>query len=110
MFSTLTKAPRVRFKIAGMISESEYNRLPFGRQIEYRKRISEFQQRATVVHVSIKRRAFSTALRESIKLYNAAEWYVVPFNDSQFCRDDSFAFHYVPNATEPEPQPAGGVS
>lgn len=110
MFSTLTKAPRIRFKIAGMISETEYNRLPFSRQIDYRKRISEFQQRATVVHVSIKRRAFSTALRESIKLYNAAEWYVAPFNNSQFCRDDVFAFHYVTNATEPEPQPAGGVS
>lgn len=110
MFSTLTKAPRVRFKIAGMISESEYNRLPFGWQIEHRKRISEFQQRATVVYVSIKRRAFSTALRESIKLYNAAQWYVAPFNDSQFCRDDVFAFHYVQNATEPEPQPARGES
>lgn len=108
MFSTLTKAPRVRFKIAGMIPETEFNRIPFGRQIEYRKRISEFQQRATVVHVSIKRRAFSTALRESIKLYNAAQWYVAPFNDSQFCRDDSFAFHFVSNATEPEPQPARG--
>lgn len=108
MFSTLAKAPRARFKIASMISESEYNRLTFGRQIEHRKRISEFQQRATVVHVSIKRRAFSTALRESIKLYNAAQWYVAPFNDSQFCRDDVFAFHYVPNATEPEPQPARG--
>ncbi len=108
MFSTITKAQRVRFKIAGMIPESEYNRFPFARQIEYRKKFSEFQQRAEIVHVSIKRRAFSTALRDSIKIYNAAEWYVAPFNNSQFCRDDSFAFHYVPNAPEPEPQPAGG--
>lgn len=66
----------IDFKIQGMISAKEYNSLPFGRQIEYRHKIAEFQATAKTNWVSQKRTKLKTALREFFKLYEVTEYYL----------------------------------
>lgn len=65
----------IDFKIQGMISAKEYNSLPFGRQIEYRHKIAEFQAAAKTHFVSQKRKKLKTAVNEFVKLYNVTEFY-----------------------------------
>lgn len=70
-----------------------YQSLPFGRQIEYRRIIAEFKESAKSTHISIKRRTPAAALKEFKDLYNPSEFYAV-FHDSPTCRDDAFEVWY----------------
>ena len=46
------------------IKASDFNNLPFGRQIEYFRQIEAFKQTAKSVHICQKRRSTAAALKE----------------------------------------------
>lgn len=94
MFPNLKSDSVVRFKIAGLPTDKQYNALPFGRQIEHRNAIAAFKARAKSVYVSMKHRTFASALRDARSLYNATEYYCTT-HDSANYRDDSFEFWFV---------------
>jgi hypothetical protein len=82
-----------KFKINGVITDSEFNRLPFGRQIEHVSKIRAFQERAKKTHLSQKRQTYAKAIKEFCQLNNVTEYYC-KFNCSNTCKDDSFEFWY----------------
>ncbi len=83
-----------KFKINGIgITDSAYNQLPFGRQLEFAKKIEEFKASAKTVHISQKRRSHASAWKEFKELYNPTEWFA-QYEDSSNVRDDSFQIWY----------------
>ncbi len=88
---TATKVRKL--KIAGLPKERDYNAMPWGRQLEYRKAIEAFKATAKVTHLSQKRQTYAKAIREAIDLLGAAEYYC-EFHCSPTCKDDSFEFWY----------------
>jgi len=80
-----------KLKIIGV--PKDYHAMPFGRQLEYRRVIVAFKESAKSVHLSQKRQSNAKTIREALALYGATEYYC-QFEDSQFCRDDSFQFWY----------------
>lgn len=82
-----------KFKIVGMPSASEFEGMAFGRQIEYFKKIKEFQENSKSVHISQKRISSAKAISEAKKLYGAKEFYC-QFHDCPDYRDDTFEFWY----------------
>lgn len=78
-----------KIKIAGVPKEKDYNALSFGRKMEYRHKIAEFQATARTTHVNQKRNSSVKAWQEFLKLYEVTEYYAV-YNNSPTCRDDSY--------------------
>lgn len=91
MFGTTEQV--VDFKIDGMITAKEYNALPFGRQIEHRRKIQEFQATAKTTWVSQKRKKRKAAIKEFLDLYDAKQYYYT-CSDGPNVRDDSFQIWY----------------
>ena len=84
-----------KFKINGLgITDKEFNKLPFGRQVEFHKKIKEFKDRAKSTHVSQKRRSHAAAWREFKELYSPEEYYA-EYEDGDSVRDDSFQVFYI---------------
>ena len=91
---------KTEFKINGIdITDKQYNSLPFGRQIEFHKKIQEFKSRAKKIHVSQKRTTHTKAMREFKDLHKAVEWFT-QYEDSPTCRDDSFEVFYTTKDTQ----------
>lgn len=85
---------KTKFKINGLgITDTAYNNLPFGRRLEYAKKIQEFKLNAKSVHISQKRRSHAAVWKEFKELYQPTEWYV-QYEDSPNIRDDSFQVWY----------------
>jgi hypothetical protein len=84
----------VKFKIKGMPKDSEFNALPFGRQIEYAETIKKFKETTKNNHVSQKRTTNKKALKEFFDLHNVDQYYC-KFEDSKTCRDDSFEIWFT---------------
>jgi hypothetical protein len=82
-----------KFKIKGMIKDSEFEQLSFGRQLDYYPIIHKFKKESRDIHLSQKRQSYKTAIREAIKLYNVKEYYC-EFYCSDDYKDDSFQFWY----------------
>lgn len=83
-----------KFKIKGFPKVAEFNAMPFGRQIEWHKKIQEFKAKAKDTHISQKRITNAKAIREFIDLYNVDEYYC-EFHDSPDYRDDTFQVWYM---------------
>ncbi len=81
----------VKCKIQGV--PSDFDKLPFGRQIEYYGTIAKFKTEAQRTWVSQKRITSGKALKEAIKLHGAKEYYCI-VNDSSTYRDDTYEFWY----------------
>lgn len=85
---------KCKFKITGLgITDTAYNQLPFGRQLEFAKKIQEFKESAKTVHISQKRRSHAKAWKEFKELYQATEWFTL-YEDGDRVRDDSFQIWY----------------
>lgn len=84
----------VKFKIAGMPKDSDYAKLPFGRQIEHRHAIESFKARAKKIHLSQKRQTYAKSIREALTLENATEYFCT-FYCSSDCKDDTFEFWFA---------------
>lgn len=84
--------PIKKLKINGI--PKDYAKLPFGRQLEFRNTIAEFQKTAKSVHLSQKRQTYQKAIKEAIDLYNVDQYYCCFYCDSQR-KDDSFEFWYT---------------
>lgn len=80
-----------KIKINGI--PKDYDKMPFGRQIEYRRVIEAFKSESKKTWISQKRISSGKALKDAIKLYEAKEYYC-NINDSENYRDDSFEFWY----------------
>ena len=84
----------VKFKIPSLgITDTQLAGLPFGRQIEYRKKIEAWKFDAIMGYVSQKRTSYTKAIREFVKLYNVKEYYC-SFHASDDYFDDSFEFYW----------------
>lgn len=87
--------PRIRvFKIRGLPKDEDFHVLPFGRQIEYQRRIDEFKASAQTTWLSQKRQSYKSAIRDAVKLLTVAE-YFCHFAANEHCSDDSFEFWYT---------------
>ena len=75
----------------------DFNSLSFGRQIEYRHIIADFQKTAQRGSVDQKRRKHSAALKEFIRLNEVTEYYFIT-HDSPTYRDDGFEIWYKTKA------------
>ena len=84
----------IKFKIAGLgVTDKQFNTMPFGRQIEYARKIEEFKLSAKSTHVSQKRRTHAAAWREFVQLNDVKEYYT-SFVDCANARDDVFEVWY----------------
>ena len=81
-------------KIDGLPTESAYNALPFGRQIEHRRTIEAFKAKAKSIHFSAKHKTTAAAFKEFKKLYRPTQWFLIN-RDSQTYHDDSFEVWYL---------------
>ena len=82
---------KLKIKIDGV--PKEYEKLPFGRQIEHRAKIDAFKRSAKVTWLSIKRQSVTRAWREFIAMFEPTEWYA-NYQDGEFARDDSIEVYY----------------
>jgi hypothetical protein len=82
-----------KFKLAGLPSEREFNKLPFGRQLEHLRAIEAFKMSCKSVYLSQKRQTYQKAIKEAIASYGVKEYYC-EFYCSQQCKDDTFQFWY----------------
>jgi len=86
--------PIRKFKINGMPKDSDYAKLPFGRQIEFRHILSEFKINSKSMHLSQKRQSYTKAIKEAIKLYDVDQFYCL-FQCNSQVKDDTFEFFYT---------------
>ncbi len=82
---------KVKVRIKGV--PSNYNSLPFGRQLEYRRTIQQFQETAKRAWISQKRISHAKAWKLFLETYQPVEYYTC-YLDGQFTRDDSFEVYY----------------
>jgi chorismate mutase len=80
-------------KINGVPKQDEYLVLPFGRRIEYAKKIEEFKTTAQKTYLSQKRRNWRSAVAEARRLYKATQYYA-RFHAGEHYFDDTFEFYY----------------
>lgn len=73
---------------------SDYNSMPFGRQIEFLRKIETFKSIAKQDWISQKRTPYKKAIREFIRLNNVKS-YFCKFNADEYCFDDSFEIYYT---------------
>lgn len=84
---------KIKVKINGFPKESEYNKMPFGRQIEFQQKIKEFKSSAKIGHLATKRKSVASALKEFIDLYNVTEYYFIDTTTPDY-KDDSIQIYY----------------
>lgn len=83
-----------RFKIPSLgIKDGEFNKMAFGRQIEFFKKIEEFKNGAKKNHFDQKGKTFAAGLREFCKLYEVKEFYCIDRNGQNW-KDDSTEIWY----------------
>lgn len=75
------------------IKDKDFNALPFGRQMEYFRKIDTFKSSAKSTHISQKRQSFSKALKEFKDLYKPAAYYCRVKTGSNW-HDDSIEIWY----------------
>lgn len=95
-FRSSQSAKIINFNIKNFgITDIEFNKLPFGRQIEYFRKLEEFKSSPETkkTWVSQKRKTTSKAIKEFKQLYQPKEFYLV-VNNSENYRDDSFEIFY----------------
>lgn len=86
--------PIVKFKIPSLgIKDVDYNKLPFGRQIEYRRAIADWIETAKIDYISQKRKCYQIEINKFIK-FNEVKEYYCRFNSSEFNFDDSFKIYW----------------
>lgn len=86
--------PITKFKINGLPTDTEFGRLPFGRQVELAAKIKEFKSSAQVIHLSQKRQSYIKAIQVARKLYRVDQYYC-QFHNSPAYKDDGFAFFFT---------------
>lgn len=86
-----------RFNLPSLqLKEKDFNILPFGRQIEYFKKIEEWKKAAKRIHISQKRCSTAKALKEFKDLYRPTEYFFVD-NQTANYKDDSIEIWYKDN-------------
>ena len=90
----MIKTAKICLKIKGIPPTKEFNQLSFGRQLDYRSKISDFKSGAKIDHLATKRQTVAKALKEFIALYNVDEYYFVD-NQSSTWHDDSIEIFYT---------------
>lgn len=83
-----------RFKITSLgITDKQLAELPFGRQLEYLRKIQAWKEGAEYVWLSQKRRSHAAAFKEFRAAHPQAE-YFYEVHDSREYRDDTFQVFY----------------
>lgn len=88
-----------RFKINDLgCTEKEFASMPFGRQIEFSRKLEAFKTEPDVMHtwLSQKRTTSAKAIAEFKKMMRVKEYYC-SFHDDENYRDDTFQFYYRQN-------------
>lgn len=83
-----------KFKVDGIPTEKECQRMSFGQLIPHLRALEEFKAKAKSTYLSQKRQSYTKAIRDAIKLYGARQYYC-QFNAGTDCHDDSFQFWYA---------------
>jgi hypothetical protein len=94
-----TTEPKYHFvfdKSRGIPSEKEFNKLPFGRKIEFFKKIDEFKQNAKRGHIDQKRRTLTKGKKEFKDLYRPKEFFFVD-DTKEGWKSDSLQVWYTPS-------------
>ncbi len=88
---------KTKFKIKDLgITDKDFLALPFGRRIEYSRKIEAFKQTARHVYISQKRRSHAAAWREFRDLYEPTQWYTQFVDEGRHGgRDDSFQVFFT---------------
>jgi hypothetical protein len=93
------------FKIKGLPKDTDYNRLPFGRQIEHRHAIAAFKESAQHGYADSKRRSYAAALKDFLKLHRATQWFAVTRGKpGDYYHDDSFEVWYTTSDSQGQQQ------
>jgi hypothetical protein len=87
-------ASKYIFKINGLPKDSEFNALPFGRQIDHLRAMESFKAAAKSIHYSAKGKTTLRAFQEFKRLYRPSQWLLVN-RDAPSYHDDSFEVWYV---------------
>lgn len=76
------------------ISDNDFNRLPFGRQLDYLRGINIFKETAKQGYIGAKGIPFSKALKQWKTLYRPTEYYCVCRDKDGVWKDDSVEVWY----------------
>lgn len=88
-------AHKYHFKISGLgIKDKDYNGLAWGRQLDFRHKIADFQNAAKNTHFGKKRMSFAKGLREFKDLYNVDQFFCIDRTDACW-EDDSVEIWYT---------------
>jgi hypothetical protein len=78
------------------IKDREFNSIPFGRQLEYFRKIEDFKNSAKSTHFGQKYITFEKGLKDFLKLYQVTEYYCINRNNADW-KDDSTEIWYKTN-------------
>ena len=88
-----------KFKLPSLkLTETQFKGMPFGRQIEYIRKIEEWKKSAKSTHLSQKRTSYLKAIRDFCRLNDVAEYFCEFHNEPTYW-DDSFEFWYTTKMT-----------
>lgn len=97
MLSLLSKSSKIiKFNIKNIgITDKQFTQLPFGRKLDYLRKIKDFQSSPETkkVHISQKRRTNKQAFSEFEHLYAPKEYFYIAYDGKNY-RDDSFEIFY----------------
>lgn len=82
---------RYVFKIKGLPTAERVGAMP---SVEHRRGFDSFKARAKSTHFGCKRKSVKAGVREFLKMYKPAEYFLVD-HDSHMYHDDSFEVWYT---------------
>lgn len=83
---------KVKVKVDGVPKDCHL--LPFGRQIEYLRKLDSFRKSAKITWISIKRQSVAKAWKEFIAMFKPSQW-VAQWVESEYAKDDSIKVYYI---------------
>jgi len=87
-------ANRHHFKIKSLgITDKQFAAMPFGRKIEFHRKIADFQNESKSSCLNTKRKTIKAALKEFTALYGVSEYYFVERQGDSW-HDDSIQIWY----------------
>lgn len=75
------------------LTDGQYNRLPFGRQIEYRAMLENFKNSAKQEYLDCKGISVQSALKEFKRLVKPTEWFLIDTTKPNW-KDDSILIYW----------------
>jgi hypothetical protein len=92
-------SPKYCFHIQGLMKDTAFNQMSFGRQTEYYKQIEAFKAIAKRGYIGAKRKTTARGFREFKALYEPTQWFYIDRDNGSLYHDDSTDIWYTVGST-----------